>query len=317
MIKVFCLVIILCSLSACQTGKDRVENSNWFWSVSWHKNLELLAAGGNQGHLSIISNENTVKDSIYTIGGTITCLDWHPSKALLAVAIQGDSMRSGILDYAKQEYYSLDSIDATGARDIQWNSSGTLLAVGDYSGDIIVYNENASLLKKINTGQKAIISLDWHPAKNLILAVGEFISIYDLSSDSLRHTEDRDEDVLMLAAAWHPKGELFVTADYGDFEFNYPPLLQYWTFDGTRIKSIARSGTEYREVKWSPDGRWLATASDLIRIWDIKGRLVRVSGRQDRYWGIDWNAMSDSLVTSDEQGNISLWDLQLNEIIIQ
>ncbi len=73
--------------------------------------------------------------------------------------------------------------------------------------------------------------MDWHPTQDIVVAVGDRISIYEVQSDVLHTIEDRAEEVLMLCVAWHPSGKFFVTGDYGDFEYHHPPLLQYWTAD--------------------------------------------------------------------------------------
>jgi len=184
------------------------------------------------------------------------------------------------------------------------------LALGDNNGYITIYNENGKFQKKIHTTQRGLMDLAWHPKKNTIATVGEKISIYDYESDSLKHIQDRTEDVevLMLCVAWHPSGEFFVTGDYGDFEYNYPPLLQYWTKDGIRIKAVKESKAEYRNLEWSSDGERLATASDKIRIWDNNGHLVTKKTNKALLWGLDWNSTNDSIVATDADGEIILWE---------
>jgi len=44
----------------------------------------------------------------------------------------------------------------------------------------------------------------------------------------------------MLCVALHSGRTFFLTSGYGDFIKHYPPLLQYWTYDGERIKSIEK-----------------------------------------------------------------------------
>jgi WD40 repeat protein len=158
------------------------------------------------------------------------------------------------------------------------------------------------------------MGLDWHPNENLIVAVGEKITLYDYESDNLRHINDRNEEieVLMLCVAWHPAGKIFVTGDYGDFQYQYPPLLQYWTYDGERIISIEESKAEYRNLKWSSDGELLATASEKIRLWNVDGDLVGEKATQNLLWGIDWNKEDNTIVTTDEGGSIIFWDRNLN-----
>ncbi|MEM9824222.1 MAG: WD40 repeat domain-containing protein, partial [Bacteroidota bacterium] len=210
----------------------------------------------------------------------------------------------------------LDSITMYGARAIGWNHSGDLLAVGDYEGYLILFDEQGKVLKKIDTNEKAIIGLDWHPSENLIAAVGEKITLYHYESDRLEYIKDREEaiETLMLCVAWHPSGQFFVTGDYGDFVHDYPPLLQYWTYEGQKVKAIKKSKAELRNLKWSSDGALLATASEKIRLWNEAGDLVAEKATPDLLWGIDWNSDGSQLVATDVQGRILFWDRTLEKL---
>ncbi|MDF1697668.1 MAG: WD40 repeat domain-containing protein [Saprospiraceae bacterium] len=125
---------------------------------------------------------------------------------------------------------------------------------------------------------------------------------------------DEEIEVLMLCVAWHPDGTFFVTGDYGDFVEHYPPLLQYWTRDGDRIKSIEESKAEYRNMAWSSDGDVLATASEKVRLWNRKGDLIAAETTKNLLWGIDWNENASKLVTTDDNGKIIFWDRNLNRL---
>uniref|UniRef100_UPI0026186C6C WD40 repeat domain-containing protein n=1 Tax=Winogradskyella sp. TaxID=1883156 RepID=UPI0026186C6C len=186
--------------------------------------------------------------------------------------------------------------------------------VGDNEGFLTFFDENGKFLKKIDTEQKGLMSLDWHPEENVIVTVGDKISLYNYEIDSLKHIEDRKEEMLMLCVAWNPNGEFFVTGDYGDFTNHYPPWLQYWTYDGERIKTIEKSKAELRNLEWSYDGELLATASEKIRLWNKDGDLVAEQSAENLLWGIDWNKNSSKIITTDDQGKIIFWDRNLNRL---
>ncbi len=93
--------------------------------------------------------------------------------------------------------------------------------------------------------------------------------------------------------------------------YNYPPLLQYWTYDGQRIKSIKESKAEFRNIRWSGDGELLATASEKIRLWNKAGNLVAEETTKNLLWGIDWNEDASKLVATDGKGKIIFWNRNL------
>lgn len=324
--KLFYTLVVIATVFGCkqtengdrQKQKNQQKKGHWFfWSVDWHPLKSQFAVGGsNDTFLKLFSTEDLQEIQSLPFRGTITKINWHPTENKLAIAVQDDKSNLSIYNFDSNENIELDSITNAGARAIGWNSAGNLLAVGDNDGFLSFFNENGKFLKKIDTEQKGLMDLAWHPEKDQILTVGEKITLYDFQFDSLKHYNDRDEkiDVLMLCVAWHPDGDFFVTGDYGDFVNNYPPLLQYWTDTGERIKSIKTNKAELRNLKWSNDGELLATASEKIRLWNKGGDLVAEKDVENLLWGIDWNKDGTKIVATDDQGSIIIWDKDLNEL---
>lgn len=321
--KIVYTIIIIATFFGCkqvqkeekQESQNQDKKERWFfWSVDWHPTKNQFVVGGsNDTYLKLFSTENYQELKSLPYKGTITKTKWHPTENKLAIAVQDGKSNLAIYDFESNEKIELDSITNSGARAIGWNSNGNILAVGDNEGFLTFFNKNGKFLKKINTEQKGLMGLDWHPKENQILTVGEKITLYDFELNILKHFNDRNEkiEVLMLCVAWHPDGDIFVTGDYGDFINNYPPLLQYWTYKGERIKSIKKNKAELRNLKWSNDGELLATASEKIRLWDKDGNLVAEKDVNNLLWGIDWDKYGNNLVATDDQGQIIFWDKDL------
>jgi WD40 repeat protein len=320
--RLFLIVIAISLICGCKQRPKEIPTTTeekkpyFYWSVDWHPSKDLFVVGGMQDTLRLFTAQNfeLVKNIPYK--GTITKTKWHPSQNVLAISVQDGVSKSSILNLDTNKRIELDSISTGQARAIGWNHSGELLAVGDYEGTLTFFDANGTFLKKIRTHQKSIIGLDWHPKENRIVAVGEDITLYDYESDRIDQIEDRQEktEVLMLCVAWHPSGEFFVTGDYGDFQYQYPPLLQYWTDTGERIKSIEKSKAEYRNLTWSKDGELLATASEKIRLWNSSGDLVKEKETEHLLWGIDWKDDGRQLVATDEQGKTLFWNRDLSKV---
>lgn len=315
--QTYFLLLTSMFLLSCKTSK-KIQNPQkenaYFWTASWKSSGELIAVGGTQDTLRILSSITHRLISNHPFEGVITQVKWHPNKNKLAIAMQGGKTKSCIFFPDTDKRITLDSLDDFGARAIGWNKTGTLLAVGDYSGFLTIYNENGTLIKRVYTGQKSLIGLDWHPKKDIIVTVGELISIYEYEKDSITSIKPRKEEVLMLCVAWHPSGDLFATGDYGDFEKDYPPLVQYWTPEGQNFKNITKSKSEYRTIKWSSDGKYLATASNFLGLWTQDGELVKAKTVKHLLWGMDWNPANDKIVTTDAQGRLVIWDGDLRQV---
>ena len=321
--RIFFTIVLMNIIWGChqtpkEEGQHPEEKKLWyFWSVDWHPNKDQFVVGGsNDTFFKIFSSTNFKEIKNFPYEGTITKTKWHPVKNKLAISTQDGKSETTIINIDRNESITLDTITNDGARAIGWNHSGDLLAVGDYEGYLTIFDEEGHVLKRIQTNQKAILGLDWHPAENLIVAVGEKISWYHYELDVLKHIDDRSEEIeiLMLCVAWHPNGKFFVTGDYGDFEYQYPPLLQYWTYDGLRIKAIQESSAEFRNIAWSSDGDLLATASEKIRLWNKNGDLVAEDTTENLLWGIDWSEDDTKLVATDDHRKIILWDRNLHRL---
>lgn len=297
-------------------NQESTQNDSWWilWAADWQANNDKIAIGGAQDTLRFFSATTHELLNELPFEGTITKVKWHPTENLLAFSAQDQKTTASILNIDSNESIKLDSLSNEGTRAVGWSKNGELLAVGDYEGFITIFDKEGNFIKQIDTGQKSIIGLDWHPSENLIVGIGEKISLYNIDTDSLQNIKHREEEVLMLCVAWHPSGDFFVTGDYGINEQNYPPLLQYWSADGKKLKTIEESKAEYRNLTWTKDGTTLATASEKIRLWDENGNLLSEKSVENLLWGIDWNPDDTQLVTSDLKGKIVIWDKNLNKI---
>lgn len=310
---VFALII---ALTACREQKPENHHlDEVLWTAAWSPDGHSIAIAGDHDTLRLFSGDKLALIRNYPIANTVTKLKWHPTENTLAMATQISNDKTGFINLETGEMTTLEGIAEVGSRAIGWNHDGTLLAVGDLDARLHIFNAQGELLHSVDTGQKGLIGLSWHPKKNLIALVGEFITLYDYSTDSLTSIPSRPEEVLMLSVAWHPSGEFFVTGDYGDYEIPYPPLLQFWTVTGKRIRSINASKAEYRNIRWSHDGSLLATASDALRVWTKEGELLHTEASDNLLWGIDWSPDDQRMVTTDIKGHVFVWSREAKKIL--
>ncbi len=295
----------LCNQAFCQDA----ANKKILWTTDWSTNGKYIAIGGNIDTLKIYSAKDLQLFKSYPTKNTITCIKWHPFKNILAVATQFSSEKVRILNFETDKIIELEGISADGARGIDWNYSGDLLAVADNDGQISIFDIAGKLIRTIKQeNTKSITSIDWHPKKNTFITVGDKIRMYDISGTLLNTIIHRPEQVLLLCVAWHKSGDFFVTGDYGDNQNNHKPLLQIWSKNGDLIKSISKSKGAYRNISWNSKGNRLATASDALRIWDKKMNLIYEGNSKDYLWGVSWNRKGDKIVTSSTEQRVIIWD---------
>jgi WD40 repeat protein len=289
---------------------------NGIWALDWRFDDKLCALGGDDKVLRIYSTENMDLYKAYSFKEMIRSISWHPSKKnTLAITTWGDN--NGILKIENNEFIALSELPY-GARAVDWNFNGELLAAADNVGLIKIWNKEGKLLREITKQDKnSYFSINWHPLKNQILVSGDDIRIVDTAGSTLKVINHREEHTGVLAVRWHPSGSFFVSGDYGHRNEGKETLLQFWNPNGTLIRTVYGNKGEIRNLEWDKSGKYLATASDRLRIWDIDGKMLRESDEDDKYWGIDWNDKSDFILTASFSGNIILWtkEAELSQII--
>jgi WD40 repeat protein len=278
------------------------------WTARWSKDGNYIAVGGNDGALRLFHGKSYELIQTYPVGSDIMRLDWHPQKPVLAMGTFGN--KAYLIDVEKGRFSILSGMKE-GTRGISWSSDGKYLAGGLGEGAIIIWDEDGVKTKKINKeNTKSYTSLAWHPDRDTLITLSESIRFYNAKGELLKKFNHRKEEVLLLCVAWHPSGDFFVIGDYGD-EKN-EPLLQFRNADGSLRKEKKGSKAAYRNIRWSPDGKWIATASDALRIWSKKGKLLNTGSSEDNLWGVDWSPDGKFIVTSSEEGHIIIWNKKGN-----
>ncbi|WP_299439564.1 hypothetical protein [uncultured Aquimarina sp.] len=311
------LVLIFPFFLGCKTSKPLVKFSDMLWTSSLNASYNKIAVGGNNGALRILSTDDLNLVKTYEFPNTITKVEWHPTENLLAVIRQrndessSDDSQAKLIDTKSGKTIELDNY---GGRGLGWSKDGKYLAIGDGDGIVSVFNVKGELVKRIKTEQKAITGLSWHPHNYKIATVGSHIEIISLENDDKKQIIPRDIEILMLSVEWHPSGDMFATGDYGNSDINYPPLLQFWDSNGTKLKDIEGSESEIRNLKWLNNGKNLLTASDRIRMWDEEGEIIKSSKKESLFWGLVINEKNQNVITTTEYGDIFTFDKKLQII---
>ena len=299
------LILVFCN----QTFAKNTITKEILWTTDWSPNGKYIAIGGNVGALNIYTKGNLNLYKSFPVKNTITRVKWHPSMNVIAVTSQMSDEKSFIFNLETNEKIELNGISSDGARGVDWNYTGEYLAIADNDGQVLIFNTKGELIRKfvnqINS-TKSITAIAWHPKKNTLTTVTDKIRFLDLNGNLIKSIKHRPEDVMLLSIAWHKSGDFFVTGDYGDEKDK--SLLQYWNEQGELIKSIDISKGEYRNLAWNPKGDRLASASDLLRIWDTNGNLISKGNSKDNLWGVSWNEKGNRIITSSMEQKILVWN---------
>ena len=282
------------------------DNSRILWSSRWSNDSKFIAIGGSDEHLRIYSTDSFKLYRSYFMQNGVFRMEWHPTKNILAIA--GGEGVTRMLDLDNHKMTVLEGYQ-NGSRAIGWNRNGEYLACGDLEGNLVIWNEKGNLIRTIKKENTyTYVGLDWNPKKDEIIVLGKYARVYDLEGNLLQKFEHRKEEVLQLCVQWHPSGKFFVIGDYGDNQKKYAPFLQFRSKKYKLKTEIDASKAEYRNIRWTNDGEKLATASDALRIWSKKGKLLFTGKSDQLLWGIDWSPSGEYIVTSSGKGQIIVWN---------
>ncbi len=226
---------------------------------------------------------------------------------MLVYTTQLSDDKSSLYNLETGEKTELTGISVDGARGLEWNSDGSKFVIADNDGQIMIYNQKGELLNTIRTkDSKSYTSIDWHPTKSILLTAGSQIKLFDTNGNLLKSIQHRKEDVLLLSAVWHPSGKYFVCGDYGDVLVK--TNLQFRDENGKLLQSNDISKGEYRNLVWIKKGTILASASDKLRFWNTKGKLLFEGNSSAYLWGLSWNEKTNKIITSSLNGEVLIWN---------
>lgn len=289
------------------------------WSADYRPDGRFIATGGVDSVLRIYNGKNLSPVKSIPLGSTIQVVRWNNDAVTLAVATV--TRYVALINTKTGTTTWLDNSPGApgtdnGSRAMSWHPDGNLLAVGGMDGLIRIWDKNGRLIRTINkyppgTDYTGYLALDWHPSGTQFVAGNFEIVIYDTTGKTLSVMQHANPAAIILCARWHPSGGFFVVGDYGhNWEGeNVPSLLHFWSKEGQLLKTIKSSNGEYRSIAWSPDGKYLATASDVLRIWNKDGTLVHQSPSDgsNYLWGISWHPSGKNIVTTSRHRSITRW----------
>lgn len=314
MLRVFCYLIGVLFFVFNTYGQQNKYDKT-LWTVAWSPDGKYIATGGNQDELKLFDAVTFKLIKTYPIKGVqLSRLKWHPFQNKLAVITQSRTFKAKILNLDNNTWTDLKGLKSS-MRALDWNYNGKLLAVSELEEYISIFNIKGQRISRFRASGKGVTGLDWHPKKNILVTVGNDVGVFNHLGDTLKQFKTRVKEPFLLCVQWHISGRFFAVGDYGDLEKAENKLVQFWNAEGEKLNEITGSIAEYRNLRWNKKGTKLATASDALRIWTKKGKLLAESKSiKDYLWGVDWSPDGKYIVTSSRKGVITIWDKRANRL---
>ncbi len=229
--------------------------------------------------------------------GTIFEVSWSPNSTKVMTALENGFVVIYDIDLGNPLGFAEINSAALTAR---WSPDGSQIAIGDYDGQIHIWN--TSTYDPINTlsgHTDRVEAIAYRPDGSVLASASHdgTIRIWDITSNQTVVTYSKPA-IFTTSIAWSPDGtQLAYGGENGTVEIVDVP-------QATQLGDVI-------SVAWSPDGTKIVGGGTdgLLRVWDSSGQvLLDVPGLSGRVRTVDWNPDSTKIVSGSDDGIVRLWD---------
>ncbi len=252
--------------------------------------------------------------------GQVSLIAWSPTDCLLASNLGNWTIQ--IWDVDNGELLREIAGNSDEIYTMAWSPDGKLLAIG--SGDRTIELWDVELWKLRNTFEQigSVWNVAWSPQER-ILASGssdKTIRFYDADSDRLvRELKGHNDTIRSIA--WSPDGHqlasgssrlvLLGTDTSSELQNDVAELYVWDCKNGKMQLSLEGHKDSINSIKWSPDGRVLASGSSdgIINIWNPQTgkHLMSLKGHTDSILSLSFSADGRLLASKSADGTIRFW----------
>lgn len=288
-------------------------HSDWVLALAWSPNGRRVASGCKRGDV-VIWNGSTGKQMGKTLKGHkqwITCIAWEPlhlneeCNRLVSSSKDGDS-RIWNSQTMQCEFVLAGHLQSVTC--VKWSGDGAIYSSSQDRTIKVWQPSSGQLMKTLQAHGHWVNSLALN--SDYVMRIGAF----DPKNSSIIpvNFESTSDDFLRTTAL----------AKYNEFRSLHPERLVSGSDDFTLflwdplqsnkpINRMCGHQALINDVKFSPDGRLLASASfdKSIKVWNGKdGKFLHsLRGHVASVYQISWSADSRLLVSASEDSTIKLW----------
>ena len=199
---------------------------------------------------------------------------------------------------------------------VAFSPNGELIAIGDGSGNIRIWNvANGQELKTFKGNDRdRIWSLAFSPNGEIIASGSgnETVKIWDVKTGQC--VKILEGHPLVMAVAFSPNGEIIATGS------GYQTIKLWDVNKGKCLKTLTGHTNILRSLAFTPDGEILASSGDdrTIKLWHVKtGKCLKTFQEDtDEVWSVAFSPNRQILVSGCDDKTVRLWDINAGNCLI-
>ncbi|MHC5673553.1 nSTAND1 domain-containing NTPase [Nostoc sp.] len=265
------------------------------------------------GDSRIGKNQSPVNDSpLYTFSG-------HGGKASeVSFSPDGRSLASASADGTIKLWHLEGILPHFPGNTISISPNSKTIAVGNQQGIVTIRNRNGNLLQSFQAHNGEIIKVIFNPRGKSLVSVGKDnqIKLWDLSGNLLKSWQgyeiiNNSQFDPIADASFSHDGQILATMGRIDKQ------VKLWNLEGILLKSWRTHDNLLTSIKFSPDGKTLATAGDkTVKLWNIQGSLLQtLSGHQDNIAAISFSPDGKLVATASVDNTVKLWQSDTGKLL--
>lgn len=252
---------------------------------------------------------------------SLTSLEWSPNGSLISTVIGG---RVDLWNGLNGQY--LRTLEGN-AGTITWSEDGTSVRSATREWNLVT----GEIIELRSSSSGSVVDLTWLPnGKGVVIAGDHIMQVWNLSAPASSSPElqfqidfwDIDpssggvEAYLsnISAVAVSPNSQVIAVATGANFRSGFGGLTLWDVTSGKQIRIIDIRGEDetYTDVAWSPDGRYIATSGNKIKVWDAETNQLVKEFEAESSIGISWSP-DGSQIAAAGYGYVGVWNFESGE----
>ncbi|MFD1545990.1 NB-ARC domain-containing protein [Nonomuraea guangzhouensis] len=266
--------------------------------LAWSPDLLTLAAATADGRLMVLDPQDGTVQAERPGNAERAWLAWAPEGGNLAI---GTDHGIEVWDTTSNVTRPLAS---TACSTLAWSRHG--LAASGPDGHLLLWDSSPEYPRTIDTSLSFVVSIAWHPHRQLIAAAGAKVAIIDPDGTKQILADSESVD----AVAWTHDGAYLAGTAFGELLIWHAPqappdepftLLDRITINEVQVESIAAH----------PHQPLLAVgAAGVVRVWDLGKRLIQ----PHRVYvnAVRWSPAGNLIAAGTANGDVLFIDLPNN-----